>query len=255
MRYVVAILAVLAFSGAAQLSFADTAVTTESGEAYATPTFRELSQMLVMLDGVNINDPKVADDYAKLLYCGLYKEKYRDDFEWNKVRQQLVNRVISKKDYYRIQYELAGSINLDRYNFDTQDFPLTPQTEMVRVGSMILYDFSVETDTRIRVLCRDDSHSKVFPGHYLFVLSQPLTFNRLKLPVDEAKALLERMNTTKNRDRRLYVRFRLRITGIEKMASTRSENVQVMLKGEMTNIDIFHDAELTKYLTSINLTK
>jgi hypothetical protein len=255
MRFVFALLAAFVLSAASQQAYATTAVSGESGEAFASPTFRELSQMLVMMDGIDINDPAVADDYAKLLYCGLYKDKFKNDFEWNKVRQQLINRVVSKKDYYRTQFELAGSINLDRYNFETQDFPLTPATEMVRVGSMILYDVTNEPDPRLRVLCRDESVTRVFPGHYLFVLAQPLTFDRLKLPMEEAKALLERMNSTKNKDRRLFVRFRLRITGIDKVLKTRAENVQVMLKGEMTNIDIFHDAELTKLLTSINLTK
>ena len=260
MRYVLVLLAafVFAFACFSQPATAVTAYNAETGEAFAEPTFRDLSMMLLMLDGVDINQPKVADDYAKMNFCGLYKDKYKNDFEWNKVRQQIVNRVLSKKDYYRLQYELDGTINLDRYNFDTQDFPLTTMTAMERVGSMILYDNGNAADNpkgRNRILCNDDTYTRVFPGQYMFVLTQPLTFDRLKLPMDEAKSLLERMASTKNTDRHLYVRFRLRVTGIEKVLASRTDAVQINVKGDIVAVDIFLDRDMTKYLTSINLTK
>jgi hypothetical protein len=250
MRIIFAFLAMFSVLAAGGAFAATTPVIGETGESFAIPTFREIAQMIVMMDGVDIKNPKVADDYAKLMFCGLYREKFKNDFEWDKVRQQIINRVQSKKDYYRQQYELAGSFNLDRYNFDTQDFPLTPKTAMSRVGSMILYDASVEP--KIRILCKDDAFTKVFPAVYLFVLEQPLTFDRLKLPVDEAKALLERMNVMKNRDRRLYVRFRIHVTGIESVRGTKSENNIASIRGDITDIDIFHDAAMTKWLTKIH---
>lgn len=258
MRFVLAFLAALAFSTLNHQAMAATAYNAETGEAFAEPTFRDLSMMLIMLDGVDINNPKVADDYAKMNFCGIYKEKYKNDFEWNKVRAQVVNRILSKKDYYRLQYELDGTINLDRYNFDTQDFPLTAKTAMVRVGSMILYDTNNSIDNtkgRNRFLCSDDSITKIFPGMYMFILTQPLTFDRLKLPMDEAKSLLERFASTKNNDRRLYVRFRMRVTGIAKVTATQSNYVAVDVKGDVVSLDVFLDAAMTKYMTSINITK
>ncbi|TAL40318.1 MAG: DUF4852 domain-containing protein [Alphaproteobacteria bacterium] len=258
MRFVLAFLAALAFSTLNHQAMAASAYNAETGEAFAEPTFRDLSMMLLMLDGIDVNNPKVADDYAKMNFCGIYKDKYRNDFEWNKVRQQITNRIASKKDYYRLQYELDGTINLDRYNFDTQDFPLTTRTAMVRVGSMILYDTSTALDNpkgRNRFLCIDDTATRVFPGVYLFVLTQPLTFDRLKLPMDEAKALLERFSSTKNNDRRLYVRFRIRITGISRVHVTQGANVAVDVKGDVVSLDVFLDSAMTKFMTSINITK
>ncbi len=258
MRYVLVLLAALAFAGVNQPALATTAYNGDSGEAFAEPTFRDLSMMLLMLDGVDINNPTVADDYAKMNFCSLYKDKYKNDFEWNKVRQQIITRIQSKKDYYRLQYELDGTIALDRYNFDTQDFPLTPQTAMERVGSMILYDSGTAPDNQtknVRILCNDDHFTKTFPGSYMLVMTQPLTFDRLKLPMDEAKALLERMASQKNAERRLYVRFRMRVTGIDKVRGNRDVAIEVDVKGEVVAVDVFLDHDMTKYLTSINLTK
>jgi hypothetical protein len=65
--------------------------------------------------------------------------------------------------------------------------------------------------------------------------------------MEEAKKLLERMERMDNTDRRLYVRFRMRIisivpTPIEKL------NIQtvIRLRGELTGIDIFLDRALTQ---------
>jgi hypothetical protein len=258
MRFVLVFLAALAFSVVNHQAMAASAYNAETGEAFAEPTFRDLTMMLIMLDGVDINNPRVADDYAKMNFCGIYKEKYRNDFEWNKVRQQITNRILSKKDYYRLQYELDGTINLDRYNFDTQDFPLTAKTAMVRVGSMILYDTTAANDNpkgRSRLLCNDDVLTRLFPGMYMFILTQPLTFDRLKLPMDEAKALLDRFSSTKNNDRRLYVRFRMRVTGIARVHSNQADNVAVDVKGDVVSLDVFLDSAMTKFMTSINITK
>jgi hypothetical protein len=228
----------------------------DKGEAFAIPTFRELSQMLVMMGGLDIQNPKVADEYAKLMYCGLYYDKFKNDFEWNKIRQQIVNRVGSKKEYYRIQYQMSGTLYLDRYNFETQDFPLGKQSAMTRVGSMILYDSwggTTGEDQRVRRLCRDLTFSQIFPGNYTFQLNQPLTVDRLKLPVDEAKELLDRMTHQNNHDRRLYLRIRVRVMGVDRTSGPRERITNVFLKGEVTNVDIFLDYDMTKYLTSVTI--
>lgn len=258
MRFVFAFLGVLALSiVAVNPAPAPAAVVGgDKGEAFAVPTFRELSQMLVMMGGLDIQNPKIADEYAKLMYCGLYHDKFKNDFEWNKIRQQIVNRVGSKKEYYRIQYQMSGTLYLDRYNFETQDFPLGKQSAMTRVGSMILYDaWSAATgeDPRNRWLCRDLTASWIFPASYTFQLNQPLTIDRLKLPVDEAKVLLDRMTQQKNSDRRLYLRIRVRVMGIDRLAGPRDRVAYVYLKGEVTNVDIFLDYDMTKYLTSVTI--
>ncbi len=254
MRFVFAFLGMLALSIVASNPSPAAVVGGDKGESFALPTFRELSQMLIMMGGLDIQNPKVADEYAKLMYCGLYYDKYKNDFEWNKIRQQIINRVGSKKEYYRIQYQMSGTLYLDRYNFETQDFPLGKNSAMVRVGSMVLYEGggTAGEDPKVRRLCHDLTPSAIFPGYYTFVLNQPLTIDRLKLPVDEAKSLLDRMTQQKNNDRRLYVRIRVRVMGIDR--TTGSRNVTgVFLKGEVTNVDIFLDYDMTKYLTSVQI--
>jgi hypothetical protein len=219
------------------------------GEAYAEANFRDLAQTLILMDGVSLEDNKIIDEYAKMNYCSIYKEKFRDDFEWSRFRKLLIQKVQSKKEYFRNLYQISGVIYLGRYNFDTQDFPFINKSALVNVGSLQLFDLnrnSAET-VALRTLCQGEGMSQILPDHYVFELNQPLTFDRLKLPMEEAKKLLERMERMDNTDRRLYVRFRMRIisivpTPIEKL------NIQtvIRLRGELTGIDIFLDRALTQ---------
>src|SRR5689334_6736744 len=73
-----------------------------AGDAYATPTFMELSRTLLMMGGLDVSDPSVVDDYAAMVACGQYHDKYKNDFGWNNIRRTLVTRITNKEDYYRV---------------------------------------------------------------------------------------------------------------------------------------------------------
>ena len=226
------------------------------GESYTEANFRDLAQTLVLMDGVSVESPKVMEEYAQMNYCGIYKEKFQDDFEWSQFRKLVLQQVQSKKEYYRNQYQISGVIFLGRYNFDTQDFPFVKDSALVNVGSLELHKFkrmSMET-IALRSLCGGTTTAKVFPDHYVFELNHPLTFDRLKLPMEEAKQLLERMERMENKDRRLYVRFRMRIISVFPIAPENlSASSTVRLRGELTAIDIFLDRDLTQPFATVEV--
>ena len=226
------------------------------GESYADANFRDLSQTLVLMDGISIETPKILEEYAKMNYCEIYKEKFQDDFEWSQFRKLVLQKVQSKKEYYRNLYQISGVIFLGRYNFDTQDFPFIKDSALVNVGSLELHRFkrqSMET-IGLRTFCDSVGAVPVFPGHYVFELNQPLTFDRLKLPMEEAKQLLERMDRMENEDRRLYVRFRMRVISVFPMAPENfNANASVRLRGELTAIDIFLDRDLTQPFATVEV--
>lgn len=226
------------------------------GESYAEANFRDLSQTLVLMDGVSIEEPKVLEEYAKMNYCEIYKEKFQDDFEWSQFRKLVVQKVQSKKEYYRNLYQISGIVFLGRYNFDTQDFPFVDDSALMNVGSLQLYQLnrkSKNADTA-RLLCGGTDRSILFPDKYVFELNQPLTFDRLKIPMEEAKQLLARMDRMGNTDRRLYVRFRMRVISVMPIdPKLLNANVTARMRGELTAIDIFLDRDLTQPFATVEV--
>ncbi len=217
-----------------------------AGEAYVEADLKELLQTFVMLDGVNIKDPEILGHYASIFYCPLFKEKFENDFEWNTLREQISSRLLLKKEHYRSLYEVTGVVYLGRYNFDTQDFPLAGESRMFNVGSMVMvqgrYPNNCKIERRVAIV--------LFPMIYMLYLKQPFTLDRLKISMDEAEALLKRMELEKNAERKLFIRFRSKIQSLYagKMVDT---SVTAGFLGELTAVDIFFDREMTQLVTSI----
>jgi len=264
LRFMIAVMCYLAFSFAVSDMAKAATAQNDMGESYAIPTFRELTQTLFMMDGLDIGEPVLAQEYAKLMYCGLWKENNKNDFDWNKIRQMITNRVMSKKDYYRIQYEVGGTIFLGTYNFETQDFPFTKASALTRVGSMMLLGLPVgrrgPQPGDPMPLCTDTDLSPYLPPSYILIMNQPLTFDRLKIPMDEARILLDKMTAAHNMDRRLYVRFRFRVQSVDKVVFVDQKKKQIDLRttkgqlhGELTQADVFLDSDMTKWLASVPL--
>jgi len=225
------------------------------GEAYSEPTFRELAQTMMFMDGFKTTEDVVVDEYAKLMYCGLYNEKFTNDFEWNKIRSMLLQKIQTRKDYFRVLYQISGVIYLGRYNFETQDFPFINDSALVNVGSLVLFDATNNAELqRQRVLCGGArAVSLIIPAYYVFRLNQPLTFDRLKIPMDEAQKLLNRMQKSKNLERNLYVRFRVRVIAAHPASQIQAALEAAVLSGELTAIDLFLDKEMTQPFASVEV--
>jgi hypothetical protein len=236
----------LGFSGLPAASAAN-----DIGEGYAAANFKELSQTILLMGGLDIKNPKVADEYLRLSYCGLYQKNFKNDFEWGKIRSDITTRVLEKREYYRVLYETMGLFKLDRYDTEDQSFPLSPDTAMVNVGSMELF-----TNVLYRPYCGLDGRgSAVFSPNITLVLNQPLTVRKFKIPQAEAEKLLARMAAMNNQDRQFYGRIRFRITGAPGNVVSFGQVQRTPLQGDITAVDFFLDSDMTKPLGSAPLEK
>lgn len=230
------------------------------GEAYAEPTYNELIQTLVMMGEKTIKIPAVADEYSKLLYCDLYLEKYKDDFAWYNSREKIIDRVVSKKEPYRVLYEIVAAVNLEKYSFETQDYPFDADSRIVNVSSL---SFSSQR-TQGQDPCREHANTNVFPPTLSVLLNQPFTLDRFKIPVNEAEKLLGKIKKESGDKRKLYARFRVRLQSIveappevagkkkkKRKSIVAAYNDGGVFRGEVTSIDLFLDREMTKHIANI----
>jgi len=211
------------------------------GDGYVTPSYREFAQTMAMLGGVDITNAAVADEYAKLVHCGLYQKNYKNDLEWYDIRSKIISRVLERKEHFRVLYETTGVFKLGRYDIDEQLFPLSPDTAMVNVGAMFFFS----TDA-YEPFCGQRKPSRIFPRNISFVLKKPLTLNVFRVPPDEVKKMMARMTKIKNLDRLLYGRIRFRVLQTPGPIRVKDKVVRAELHGEITAIDFFLDREMTQ---------
>ncbi len=233
----------------------------EEGEAYGIPQLRDLVQTAIMMDALDIFDLKVVDEYAKLFYCELYQQKFKNDFEWNNIRQDITARITGKKEYYRILYQYVVPVYLGRYNFDTQDFPFKRQTAMIGIGAMELLSSSATKQAQQNIACFPQGKvQKSFPQNYMVKLSEALTLDRLKIPVATSEKFLAKMQAVNNIDRLVYLRFRVKLSAARKIKSSGKEvgagfSGTGYFLGNITSIDVFLDEGLTQFVVNVPLNK
>lgn len=223
-------------------------------EAYAPPDYREVIQSMVVLGGYDINDIKVADAYGEILYCDMYTKYFSNDFEWNNIRRQIANRVLQKKEMYRVQYEYKGLIKLDRYSFEKQVFPLTKETRMSNVGSLQLIS---ETEARATTPClqQKEKDSTFFPMSIYLRFPRPINLTELKLPQDEAEVLLNKLKAMRVADRSLHVRYRFRVVDVPRISRAEGDDDQQrnigQINAQMQAADFYLDRDLTMKVASV----
>lgn len=226
----------------------------EIGEAYAKPSYKELAQTLVLMNGLDINKPEVVEDYAKMFYCDLYKEKFSSDFEWNKLKQQIISRVLEKKDMFRLQYEITDSVKFERYDFEGQFFPLDKESRLENVGSLMVLD-----EKGFEPYCNQNDFQSVLPSVIYIQLMQPLNVDHIRMPMDEAEKFLGVLESMKVRDRTVYIRFRVKIIEVAAVAASKYFGKVVTDRadflGKIMQIDFFYDREMTKWIGSVPLNK
>jgi len=226
------------------------AVKMESGESFAEPTTREILLTVLALRGLDVNAPGTLADYARIFYCDIYKEKFKNDFEWNQVQRQLLARINSPSEYYRLNYQISGVVLLGRYDFKKQEFPFEEESALNNVGSLTML---AKPDDG-KGFCGESLGLSV-PRMATIVFSQPLTYESLKMPMDKAQELLDRFVQMKNERRMLHLRFRVRVTGFDNMFfdASRGWNQKATFKGDLVGMDLFLDREMTQQVASVPL--
>lgn len=215
-----------------------------SKTGYAATTFRDLAQTAVGMGGLDISNPQVMDDYAELVLCDYYKKFYRNDFEWNKIRQTIQGIFMEQKGGFRTLYEFGGPVFLDRYDFKTQAFPLAEESAEKNVGRMVMFykrDFVP--------YCDRWQPSVNFPQYFMINLRTPVNLERIYMNQKDADAFIKRMQENGNSDRVVYVRFRVKVlaaVGLDGLGTDRN----FTFEGSIEDIDFFEDKDYTTYIAS-----
>ncbi len=240
-RYVAALLVLISLTLPVRTALA---LQQDAGEGYARPTFPELVQTMVLLNGFDISNPKVADEYARIVYCDLYRKNFGNDIVWDKIRNQIVTRALKRREYFRVKYEVVGMFNLGRYDFKEQFFPISNRTSITNVGSVSLLIPGEEDDTD----CTGRVGRPMFPTAVVLDLNEPLTVKGFAVPMDKVEKMMVRIEEAGNRDRRVYGRIRVLVTDAKQGQNISKENNawQMTLEGKVESVDFFIDRELTK---------
>ncbi len=173
-----------------------------SAEDYIDPTELSVLQTLLRFGAIDINNDVAMDDYAKIAECDLYSTFHSDDFKWRKVREGLRSKIRDEALSYPANYTIKGTINLDRYDFNTKTFKIAADAPIMGVNALHLIDYGDQyCGTRLKIL----------PANYTAALDNRVNIPGFVMSESDAQALLQRLTESKNIKREIIAKFNIRI--------------------------------------------
>ncbi len=228
------------------------------GSGYTIANFRSLINTVVA-SYTGLDRPgNLIDGYARLFHCDVVTEKFNNEFEWQKIRDNL-NAEIDRidREYYRY-YEFSGPIELDRYNFEKGEFPLSEVSKLDHIGFLSIY--MLPSAGSLRTYCGEpfvasdtEAIEDFLPIKFILQLDRPVSLSGIKVDQDVAKDFVRNIAKRSGGSRIVYIRFRVKITDLLKVKEKEYRDREAVFSGSVKELDIFMDEGLTQHFSSIKI--
>lgn len=218
------------------------------GRGYSVADYRSLVQTyLGFYNGGNPTSDMI-DDYAKLTYCKLYKQHFRDDFEWAVIQKDLKESFHSSHNETNYHYEVGGDIQIDRYDFERKSFPIQEKYQLHNVGKISIYS----PDSYFS-FCGETGFPKYLPSTFMLSSSKPLNIKEIPVSESKARRIIDHINVREG-ERVVFIRFRMEFLDY-KIEKLQSKTLVAHVHGNVTAVDFFLDPQLTQKIYSVDLEK
>jgi hypothetical protein len=208
---------------------------------YEIPSLQNMTDFLFTNGFVNPDDQQDLVDYVMIKDCKLYMDYYKDDFAWNRIRNRIHTDAKSLQNDITTHFIISNSIAIERYNFVTKAFDLSPESQLRNVNIMPLYH---EQDK----LCPGANFSvrlEKLPSRYDLKLDAPLSLYRVPMAEDMGRRILPDMvtdNVGNGKGRIFYMLVYVTTDSVLDIATIGS----AMLLGRVEKIEFFLDQARTQ---------
>ncbi len=231
----------------------------EIGTGYIIANYNALITTYLLSQPADNRPPKNIDGYARIFACPLVVEYYNNEFEWRKVRENM-NMSINRLDReYFSYYEFSGSVELDPYDFEKEIFPLNENASLQGIRLLNIFRYSTQSQRGEKNCSHAFGKSKQFiavhlPTSFSVRLPSAINFKEIPMTPKEAEKFVnivqpqERTNT-----RKVHIRFRVRLDAIADIRTSGTDQEEVIFNGQLLEMDVFADKELTQHMVKIEL--
>lgn len=217
---------------------------------YKDITRATLSQLYWRMGAFNTSNDIDIDNFMLLNRCDLYKENYRDDFEWYNIRNKAKASMEKNKANFPNRFQMTQQIFFERYNIRKEIFPLTHPLATSR------FQIQTEKDWPCRDAVKTPRIWK-YPDKANITFSSPLEIRTVR--VLPKLAMLYNTYYDKvalHSSRPAYIRVRFKAYDAVPFSQkdlTRAAPAEISAVVEQ--IDFYADPNLTIHLATLNYRK
>ncbi len=210
-------------------------------EGYANPSFRELYNTIFMIGGIDSDNSDAIDEYAKLNYCEDYQKFHKNDFEWNKYRTGIKEKIKGKKESFRVLYEFVEPFHIGRYDFKEEKFPIDSKFAMNNLGSI-----AIMNDRGFEPYCGESKPPEALPADISMMLSNPVSVTSINIRKNFIEGISKYFENQAgdDGDRVIYGRLRFRVTDALGYRHYNKRVTGYNIEGVVDGVDFFFDKDL-----------
>ena len=204
---------------------------------YYPVTFQNIGKTYWKIGALDISRNQDLDAHMRLYHCGIFQNYYTDDFSWRNIRNAVFHEIKRNKRTYPSFYEFHAPINLDRYDFDAQQFLLSKETMLQQVNILPLVN-----NESFKPYCGLEKSVKQFPDYA--TISFKKSFDFLAVPMEEKQAenLIARFKEEKNAERLVFMKIKFQVSDFDLVKEAIGSN-SIQLYGHFKKVEVFLDKE------------
>ena len=217
--------------------------TSDPSPLYSSTDLKQLAKAYLSFGRLDVEKDNIVDQYLMISECGLYKEFFSNDIEWNKIRTATRDYLKTYASSFPKRFEFTQPIYLDRYDFKSGSFRLAANSIQSSVTRMIISGNSIGAYPCLSIGNFVESD---FPVNAVVTLSRPFNYSSVQTDQLTAEEYLKYLETNKadlTQGRPAYIRYRLKISQYSG-AVTVSNNYYGNFFGELESISVFGDKDL-----------
>lgn len=201
-----------------------------------------IARMLWKFSVYDLSNTEDIDNYILLSDCKTYAFNYDDEFKWRKIQLATVEYLRKYSPSFSTFIEVTQPLELDRYNFDLQGFPLKNPQELANVTAIQIADEKQQGGLDCRI---DRKSSKRYTQSAVLNLIAPINIYFIPATHELARAYLDFLakQPANKVEKFAYVRYRLRVDGFSKFETLNGVGDAVIFNGKVLQVDIFADSD------------
>ena len=212
---------------------------------YAYPTLEHMIDFMFANGYVDPNNVDQLSQYVMIKDCKLFKDYYRNDFTWNKIKTRIINEQKSLQKDVVNHFILPVNFTITRYNFKTMAFDLAENSQLKNVNHLQLFKGEPLSCDRNAITRKSD----VLPLHYDLTFDTPVSLYRLPMAQNMAQQILPGLPNRPQdalQQRLVYASIYLTVDSV--LGITGADAV---LLGRLDKIDFFLDQSRTQKIKTL----
>lgn len=219
-------------------------------EKYTDVNLQALTEFSAQQKTIKLDDAGTFDEYLMATNCQTYMTVKNNQFEKEKLRQQLnENLQKEKSDNHELYFRIPMTFLTSGYNFNTQSFSIIDSNQLHRVNILELAIGELPS-------C-DSTNAYSFvkiPALYKAKLNFPVSLRRIPLEKNMAEALSARLDHSDANEswQIIYGTIFLQIEAIQPQIDKDSGSGLATLRGQVNAIDLYLDQDRKILIKRLN---